>query len=197
VLTVLFARRLAGAVGQEMHTNIQMFSAIGGRPAHGPAAIVSGIRCALKTLTEDLVATKRDNVELCGRVRAYENEMGVHATDVEKNADKAPMAAHKLKVLRNRMAVLQKELSDCVSPEEYERVCTIMHKLEMEDENLRGQVCELEKRKQAFEEQFTEQMEICQLSEGQKAADVQKIREEVVERDGKILALEVVLREKN
>jgi chromosome segregation ATPase len=199
ILSVLFARRIAHLVRQETWNNPEMLSVFGGRLAFASDVKIADLSSRFRTMSEDLVAAKQKNMELCLRIGELEEERDNRRTEWQTNNDRAAISTRKLKYLKDRMIELQEEMCVLVSPEAHRQVRDSLVQSEERRKVLDKQIRALEKQlkeRDAIEQGLKEQIREMQLATEQEAANSQLVRDEFGKKDKQIEALEAVLKDK-
>jgi chromosome segregation ATPase len=191
--------RIERLVRQQTSNNPEVLSVFGGRLTFASDVQIADLNGRFRTMSEDLVATKRRNAELCLRIGELEEERDNQRTESQTNRDRAIVSTHKLKFLKNRMVELQEEMCVLVSPETHQQVCDSLSRSEEKRKVLDGQIRGLEKQlkeKEATERRLEETMREMQLGVEQEAANAKSVRDELEKKDKQREALEAMLKDK-
>ena len=198
LLAVVFTQRFF-RLGQCDGSNISTLLAFSGRTSYSPEFMISKIREKFGTLTQDLIITKQNYLEISQKYQALSNQHEETCIEIRSRSDEIKVIRKKYHLLKQRMIDLQNELSQLVSPEIYDQLCERIKTLEKVHKELnkkiRDQEEEIEKRTKAAQE-ANEEMQKIHLKLNEKDDEVESRVQEFEEKEREVETLKSIIREK-
>jgi chromosome segregation ATPase len=197
IFVMIFAQRLLSS--RPSDSSFRSLDVFGSKPSCSPMVRLKEIRAKFTDLTQQLLMTKQNVLELSTALANVTEERDIAHLTLRSNSKEVKINRKKMSLVKSRMKELQSELSSLVSPEAYAEAATTLEHAQLQVTELQERIRELEREietRNAIERKFRVKHEELEATTESQTETIQEIRLELTAKNAELNELTVLLQDR-